>query len=261
MLRRHTRSAKPSPRTAAKSNGSGPSILLAGLLVTATLASLDVQRPNAAERARSGADARSTVYLPRLDRDVGSWPDQALADRIWGALEAFERRHPLETLVPSVAVTPSIAAALVNVDAACADFPDIPDVFGPGAHRSACRVWVPDAFGLYHAARALRLVQAGRPMTDTDVVRHHDWAQAYLAESVRVMQLFVFVRCDPPNPFGPNETGRCYGYRDTRAAVWQNPVLGNAGQRNLLTQVSLRCSRTWGRFVFAQLFHGQGFRC
>ena len=202
--------------------GTRLSILLAGLLVTATLASLDAQPPDAAERARSVADSRSTVYLPRLERDVGSWPDQALADRIWGALEAFERRHPLETLVPSVDVTPSIAAAVVNVDAACADFPDIPDVFGPGAHRSACRVWVPDAFGLYHAARALRLVQAGRPMTDTDVMRHHDWAQAYLAESVRVMQLFVFVRCDPPNPFGSDDPPRCFGYRDTRAAVWQN---------------------------------------
>lgn len=174
--------------------------------------------PGAARTAASSA----RIYLPRVSRDVGAWPDADLVERIWAALEAFERRNPLASLVPMEGGAASIEAAIANIDAACKDFPDIPDVFGSGAHRDACQVWVPDAYGLAHAARALRLLQGGREPSDPDVAAEHRWGEAYLARAVSAMQLFVFRRCDPPNPFGHDETARCIGYRDTRAAIWQN---------------------------------------
>ncbi len=178
----------------------------------------------------------SRAYLPRLDRDAGGWPDAALAARIWTALEAFERRNALDALLPPAPITPSDTAAALRVEAACRDFPDLPDVFGPGAHRDACQVWVPDAYGLWHAARALRLVRAGRPLTDTVVASEHAWAAAYLARAVGAMEAFVFVRCEPPNPFGGDAPRACAGHRDTRAAIWQNTQ--RAAELGLLADVA-----------------------
>lgn len=195
---------------------------VAGTVAAGLVGEAAVPSPSALG-ATAALTSAQRLYLPRLERDAGSWPDAALAERVWDALAAFERRHRLEALLPAADVTPTVGAALANVDAACRDFPDIPDVFGPGAHRDACRVWVPDAFGLFYAARALRLVDAGRPLDDPAVARAHGWAVAYLAVATGAMETFVFVRCEPPNPFGPNEPPRhCLGHRDTRAAIWQN---------------------------------------
>ncbi|MEO8084157.1 MAG: hypothetical protein ABI780_10065 [Ardenticatenales bacterium] len=228
-LLRHPTIGSPSDRVVRAKRAIHALAAASAVLAAAVLAVAATARPARTEPAASTSVAGSSmddgparIYLPRVARDVGSWPDDDLADRVWTALEAFEQRNPLASLVPNEATTPTIAAAAANVDAACHDFPDIPDVFGAGAHRDACQVWVPDAYGLSHAVRALRLVRGGRTLTDPDVVAEHRWGETYLRRATDAMERFVFRRCDPPNPFGHNETEVCWGYRDTRAAIWQN---------------------------------------
>jgi hypothetical protein len=136
------------------------------------------------------------------------YPNHALADRIWEAVERFSAVYPPRTLYPghtADAGGPAADNALRNVDAACHDFPDFPHYFGPGAHRRACYESTAADLALFHAARARYF------STGDDVA----WAQAYLDVALGELAAFVY---------GPADRAGGASYRDSRSGVWQNPL-------------------------------------
>ena len=107
----------------------------------------------------------------------------------------------------------SRSLAEANVAAACHDFPDLPMDFGPGAHRESCREAVATYLGLWHASRAARkVVHPTPPSADPDLA----WAGVYLDVEQQSLARFVYGPEEYPDGDG--------GYRDTLAAVWQNPL-------------------------------------
>lgn len=184
--------------------------------------------------ASSDVEAGALVYLPLLERAGPTFPDPELAELAWTAWERFAAAHPIETIYPAYDRSPSPGAANANILAACHDFPDLPDHFGPGAHRRACDVWVAGALSQFHAARAWRAAggetaptvapdrgdirargeDAGEPLVWTDGVEADvAWALAYFDVQLTGMADFVYGPGDAPGA----------GHRDTLAAVWQNP--------------------------------------
>lgn len=136
------------------------------------------------------------------------YPDHALANDIWRAVESFVAAHPPTDMFPGYdaeAGGPSKANAEANVESACHDFPDMPDPFGAGAHHASCGVSVANYLGLYHATRARQ----------TGSADHVAWAQYYLDASLDRVAEFVYGPADSP-------TGT--SYRDTLAGIWQNPL-------------------------------------
>lgn len=91
------------------------------------------------------------------------------------------------------------------MNAACSDFPDLPDTFDEGVHHKTCYQAVSVRLGLYHAVKAWR-DGSGRDAS---------WAQYYLDETLGYLAEFVY---------GPEDSPTAAGYRDTLAAIWQNPA-------------------------------------
>jgi unsaturated rhamnogalacturonyl hydrolase len=136
------------------------------------------------------------------------YPNHVLANKIWQAVERFVEEHPPEEIYPGYdpgAGGPSAANARANVEAACHDFPDLPDLFGEGAHHRACYEWVAAYLGLYHA------VKAWRTGSSEDIA----WAQHHLDAALDYLAEFVY---------GPEDSPTGVGFRDTLAAMWQNPL-------------------------------------
>ncbi len=181
-------------------------------------ASLLIDATQPADWPEAGPSPTSVVtetvraYLPLLiQADTPGqvpFPHPALAEQIWRSAERFGEEYPPASIYPgylSEAGGPLPENVAANLDAACHDFPDLPDVFGSGAHRAACYEWVADYLGLYHSVRAYRTENA------EDIA----WAQHYLDAALDYVAAFVYGRGD--GLAGP-------GYRDTRAAVHQNPL-------------------------------------
>ncbi len=215
----------------------------------------DSGSPNTIESNRAATDGATVVYLPHLNRQGLPFPDRELADLAWLAWERFAEAHPLESIYPAYDRGPSPASANANVLAACHDFPDLPDSFGPGAHRRACDVWVSGALSQFHAARAWRATTratiaiegsgdplASRELDGTDSFKPNlgsdhwnhgpsersdgystagsidvvtETAWALAYFDVQLAGMADFV-------YGP-EDAPSSGHRDTLAAVWQNP--------------------------------------
>lgn len=177
--------------------------------------------PRVAQFAQPSPTASVGIaYLPIALRSglhgTAPYPDPALAARIWRAVDAFTAAHPAAAFYPGYGPGvggPSSANARRNVQAACHDFPDLPADFGAGAHHRACYEWVADYLGLYHAARA-RQLQAGQ-VVGQDPATDLAWAGAYLDAAVEYLSMMVY---------GPEDAPGGEGYRDTVAAVWQNPL-------------------------------------
>jgi hypothetical protein len=180
----------------------------------ATLAGPEWGDPTRPLAAPWQADPR--IFLPLATHSLApavAYPDAALAERIWVAVDAFVTAHPPEAIYPGYAADtagPSVAGATANVEAACHDFPDLPNDFGPGVHHRACYEWVADYLGLYHAARARHEQAHGRD-GDGDLA----WARSYLDVALHYLAMMVY---------GPEDAPGGEGYRDTRAAIWQNPL-------------------------------------
>ena len=158
------------------------------------------------------------AFLPWLGQHRVAWPDPARTARFWAAVDAFAAAHPLDGLYPRYGEPPSLDAATANVAQACADFPDLPDVFGPGAHRRACDVWVANSLALHHIVVARRLLRGDDAFSEGPASEHQDWASIYRDITVEGMSDFVY------GPVARTESGPTGRFRDTRAAVWQNPL-------------------------------------
>jgi len=86
-----------------------------------------------------------------------AFPPADLADSVWNSMAAFLLAHPeAEAIGPGASGNPDPALAAETVRRACEGWPELADVFGPGAHRRACESGVADSLALYHAARAWR---------------------------------------------------------------------------------------------------------
>ena len=136
------------------------------------------------------------------------YPNYEIANKVWQAVERFVEEHPPAEIYPGYASDaggPSAENVRANVNAACQDFPDLPNLFGEGAHHRACYEWVAAYLGLYHATQAWR---TGSP---EDLA----WAQHYLDATLDYLAEFVY---------GPEDSPTGVGYRDTLAAIWQNPM-------------------------------------
>lgn len=174
------------------------------------------------------------LYLPFLDRAAPpllSYPDPALAEALWEAAAALDSRYLGPSLFPGEAAggLPTDTDALLDVTAACHDFPDQPGgLFGKGAHRDACAAWVSSWRGLWHATRAWRAAHPadGRPV-DLAAADRRDvaWAQRYLDLQADAVDHFVYGPGDVADP----------SYRDSLAALWQNPA--RAGDLVLLAEL------------------------
>lgn len=154
------------------------------------------------------------AYLPALAlgwSGVLLHPDPALAERVWRAAQALDDAFPLESLFPAYEVeAPDDAVQLLplaawNLDAACHDFPDLPEVYGEGVHHRTCTFAVASYLGNYHAVAAAR----------TGAAAHIGWAQAYL--HLALLEASAYLE-------GPETAAPGGGYRDTMAAAWQNPL-------------------------------------
>ncbi len=191
-----------------------------GLLAAATVLAAAGSAANARSPAQGGEGsdpAIAAIHFPYLSNGViagPGYPDPVLADKIWLAIDAFVEAHPPSEIYPVAGPAPpvhaSVEAAQSNVEAACHDFPDLPDDFGPGAHHQACYEWVADYLALFHAARARHERLSGR-----EGVGDTAWAQAYLTKAVDYMSAMIY---------GPVDSSEVDGFRDTRAAIWQNPM-------------------------------------
>lgn len=136
------------------------------------------------------------------------FPNYPLAEKTWRAVERFVEAHPPEDIYPGyppAAGGPSAENVRANIEASCHDFPDLPDLFGEGAHHRACYEWVAAYLGLYHAS------SAWRSGSSEDVA----WAQHYLDAEMDYLAEFVY---------GPEDSPSGASYRDTLAAIWQNPI-------------------------------------
>lgn len=163
------------------------------------------------------------AYLPAALRahdppPVHPRPDLAAA--VWRAVERLAGAHVTPAVFPGYAATsggPSAAGVRANVEAACHDFPDLPDPFGAGAHHHACYEWVAGYLALYHAARARQASlgvpdgTAGGPIADD-----RRWAQHYLDAELDALARFVYGPEDLP--------AGVPSHRDSLAAIWQNPL-------------------------------------
>ncbi|MBS1251921.1 MAG: hypothetical protein MAG451_00955 [Anaerolineales bacterium] len=142
------------------------------------------------------------------------YPNHEIARRVWQAVERFLEVYPPSDIYPGYADEaggPSAANARANVEAACHDFPDLPELFGEGAHRRACYEWVAGYLGLYHATSAWR----DPTKANDEFAEHAVWAQHYL--DVQLDHLATFV-------YGPADSPSGESHRDTLAAIWQNPL-------------------------------------
>ena len=139
------------------------------------------------------------------------YPNYPLADRIWQAAERFVQANPPAALYPGYAAEaggPSAANARRNVEAACHDFPDLPDTFGAGAHHRACYEWTAADLALYHATRARR-----NGWSDDAA-----WAQHYLDAALDELEAFVY---------GPEDRAGGPSYRDTPGRRLAEPLAGH----------------------------------
>lgn len=197
---------------------------MAALVGASALTSSDTRAAatgRAAARRSPGASEAVTetasAYLPALGvegvPDRPPFPDPDLADGVWRALERFVETYPPEQVYPGYPLygeSPTSAGVELNLQRACGDFPDLPEQFGPGAHRAACYQWAADYLSLYHTARAYRAAQSG------DNARGDlEWARAYFAANLDRTAEFVLGAEDLPGEAS---------YRDSLAAVYQNPL-------------------------------------
>lgn len=179
-----------------------------GHAISASMITGEMASP--ADRSASLTDT-VPIYLPELLRRAGyavPYPNPQIVDRLWQAVDSYLAAYPPERVLPGYradAGGPSPASAWRNLDAACHDFPDLPANFGPGAHHRACYEWVAANLATFHAVRARREGSA------EDIA----WTGHYLDAAMDVLAEFVYGNQDSP-------TG--IGYRDTLAAVWQDPA-------------------------------------
>ncbi len=167
---------------------------------------------------------RHHLYLPFLDRAQPPelrYPDPALAEEVWAAAQALDARYLGPEVFPGELTggrLPTAADVALNLESACHDFPDQPGgLFGLGAHRAACGSWLAAWRGLWHGARAWRAAfpADGRPAgpaaaSPADLA----WAGLYLDALTERVAPFVY---GPEDRAGPS-------YRDSLAALWQNPA-------------------------------------
>lgn len=185
--------------------------------------------------AQAPAAPPRPLYLPFLDRarpPLLSHPDPALAEALWEAAGALDARYLGPRVFPGEAAAgglPTDADVQLNLTAACHDFPDEPGgLFGKGAHRDACAAWVASWRGLWHATRAWRAAHpADGRAADVALADPRDiaWAQRYLDRQADAVAHFVYGPGDVADP----------SYRDTLAALWQNPA--RAGDLVLLAEL------------------------
>jgi len=207
-------SAIPSGRTPAGSvtaSALAATVALAALAATVALAALAGATVPADHVPSWGRPASETrLYAPlawRRSAPTLAHPDERLAERIRRASQALQAARPPEDLFPAYRDPrpPTTALAAANVDAACHDFPDLPHVFGRGVHRRSCAFAVASYLGNHHALAARQEHGAA------DVA----WARAYARLAADVAADFVY---------GPADAAQGAGYRDTFAAMWQNPL-------------------------------------
>ncbi len=163
------------------------------------------------------------IFLPLAQRKYEpplTHPNPALAADAWRVAERFAALYLTPAIFPAYAPGaggPSATNARANVDAACHDFPDLPEHFGPGAHHRACYEWVAGYLALFHATRARQATTSGRADPDSAAVTTDlQWSQYYLDAKLDELEAFVYGPEDRP----PGADS----FRDTRAAVWQNPL-------------------------------------
>lgn len=167
---------------------------------------------------------RRRVYLPFLDRAQPPqlrYPEPALAEAVWEAAAALDARYLGPQVFPGDLTggrPPGPTDLRLNLQSACHDFPDQPGgLFGVGAHRAACDSWVAAWRGLWHAGRAWRAAfpADGRPAgLQAADPRDIAWAGLYLDALIEAVAPFVY---GPEDRAGPS-------YRDSLAALWQNPA-------------------------------------
>lgn len=115
----------------------------------------------------AAAQLTPQLHLPLLLGHLGeplAYPHPDLPGQVASALEAFVRAYPPADIFPGYRPSsggPTPANVAANLEAACHDFPDLPDIYGPGSHRAACYQWTADYLALYHAV--LAEWQAHRP--------------------------------------------------------------------------------------------------
>jgi hypothetical protein len=193
-----------------------PAVLCLAALGLAAAFGIVVQRGRAAGLAARAVPVRiggepTVLYMPYALSAVplrSRHPDPALAERLWAATERLIEVYPAETMLPSYGpgmTGASPEAAWRNVDAACHDYPDLPTVFGEGVHHWSCYGAVASYLAHYHANAALRGVPG----------EHALWARHYFDLLLEVTEDFTF---------GPGDARSGRGYRDTFAAMWQNPL-------------------------------------
>jgi hypothetical protein len=192
--------------------------LLASLLGLALVAApVGLMGSMAGARSTQNAAAQSpplssTIQLPVLWQ--GETPfsqpyrDSRLATKAWRAEQAFWYANAPADYFPGWdCVCPTAEKAEQNIVAACHDFPDLPDVFGPGALRRACDEGVAGNLALATAADGWRQAEAG--FTPEQAA----WSSYYLDREMDALSEFVY---------GPADSPTGVSYRDSKAAVWQN---------------------------------------
>jgi len=170
-----------------------------------------------------------TAFVPlamdRYDPPL-THPNPALAAEAWRALDRLAETVVTPRLFPGYAAGaggPSAANAAANVDAACHDFPDIPEFAGRGAHHAACYEWVAAYLSLFHAVRARQAALTGRADRGPEVIAADlAWSRAYLDEALDWLEAFVYGPEDRPAEIPADRRT----FRDTQAAIWQNPLRG-----------------------------------
>lgn len=177
----------------------------------------------AAAAARQALTATLAAYMPAALRSYDpppAHPRPDLAAAVWHAADRFAAAHVTPAVFPGYAAErggPSAANALANVDAACHDFPDLPDPFGPGAHHHACYEWVAGYLALFHAARARQAALVAAGGTDPGAIAADlAWARHYLDAELDALARFVYGPDDLP--------AGVPSHRDSLAAIWQNPL-------------------------------------
>lgn len=190
-------------------------VRLARLLRLPSLALLALAVPALAAGPPAPVAAQpQPIYLPYV-AGRPAWPDPELADAVWAAVERFVEVYPETSIFPAAGREPSLGAAAANVEAACADFPDMDGVpFGPGAHHRACYAWVAEFMGLFHGAAARRAAATGSDAAGSDSSTHAAWAARYLDVALHHLSRLTY---------GPEDAPEGEGHRDTLAAIWQNP--------------------------------------
>jgi len=168
-----------------------------------------------AEHARPMSDSPTgtlrATYLPAALRDARypvRHPRPDLADLVWRVVTRTLQAHPLKIAFPTLVDPPSRDGARAAVEDGCHDFPvvvDVEELFGPGAHARACRAWVAGYLGLFHVARARREGSAD------DLA----WAGFFLDGALDAQADLLY---------GPDESPTGVGFRDSLAAIWQNPM-------------------------------------